>query len=447
MKILMVSELFDPQKNIGAVRVYNFATELAVMGHTVFCVVSENDRIRHLAENDNLHIVYVQDGKIRGKRKNYIEKSVKLKSVNAEQNQDNNSKALASKKSKPSKIMAWMRKTIAQIWFLASEEEWYTRAVEICEELIKREQVSLVLTSYGPVANLLVGLKLKRKYPDIKWVSDMRDPVDSMHQQAAWRLRGWYLQKKMITLSDQVITVCDGITDRFRTFLPKEEKDKVTTIPNGYVQEPILNRPKEDGILKIGYTGQLYTGAKNMRDMSDLFRCIHAMEKETGVELPVQVHYAGGDFERLLVQAQRYKAGKYLVNHGRISKYDALRLQEKCDILCVLTWNTKKEQGVLTGKFPEYLRIRKPILALITGDLENAELSRKITELGIGFSYEYIRSKNDFIILKKWLKECMEKKKSGTAILESVDDKKIENYSYEVLSKKLENILCQLVAY
>src|SRR5699024_6712566 len=145
-------------------------------------------------------------------------------------------------------------------------------------------------------------------------------------------------------------------------------KKKVYTITNGYKEEPILYTPNEDGILKIGYTGQLYNG---IRDMSELFRCVDYIQREKGKSLPIQIHYAGNDSNKLIEQARQYGVEKYIVDHGRVSKFDALRLQEKCDILCVLTWNTKKEQGVLTGKFPEYLRLCKPILAIITGDLEN----------------------------------------------------------------------------
>lgn len=54
MNIIIVSELFHPQKSIGAVRPYNFATELAAMGHKVFCVISANEEMPDSAETCNL---------------------------------------------------------------------------------------------------------------------------------------------------------------------------------------------------------------------------------------------------------------------------------------------------------------------------------------------------------------------------------------------------------
>ena len=50
MNIILVSECFNPQKSIGGVRPYNFATELAAMGHKVFCVVSANEKMEKLDE-------------------------------------------------------------------------------------------------------------------------------------------------------------------------------------------------------------------------------------------------------------------------------------------------------------------------------------------------------------------------------------------------------------
>lgn len=435
MKILIVSKLINPNNNIGAVRVYNFATELAKKGHTVFCVASENDQINCNINSSLFKICYAPIGKIEKKRMNYVS-NVSISSKN------NCKSELYRKKNKNTPVIGWLRKTVAQMWGRFIENEWYRNAVKICMSIISQEEISLVLTSYGPLANLLVGLKLKKDIPQLIWISDMRDPVDSMHQQFLWRVRGAYLQRKMLRYSDRVITVCDGVTNRYKAMLTDNMKKKVYTITNGYKEEPILYTPNEDGILKIGYTGQLYNG---IRDMSELFRCVDYIQREKGKSLPIQIHYAGNDSNKLIEQARQYGVEKYIVDHGRVSKFDALRLQEKCDILCVLTWNTKKEQGVLTGKFPEYLRLCKPILAIITGDLENAELSKRIEELNIGFSYECMKSESDFIKFKIWLENCINNKCLNQPIIDATINRKgIGSYSYKALSQKLEKILMSI---
>lgn len=435
MNIIIVSELFNPQKSIGAVRLYNFATELAAMGHKVFCVISANEEMPDSAETCNLKLFPVPDGSLGMKRTQYEKEADAPSAPKAE-------RTVAAAPVKPSAIQVWLRGTAAQAWVMAAEYERYRNACRICSKIMDQEHIDLLLTSYGPIANLQVGLKMKKKYPRIPWVSDMRDPADSGQLQFFWRQRGAFLQKKMLYRADKVVTVCDGISDRFRAMLPEHARGKVVTITNGYREEPALAIPAEDGVLRIGYTGDLYIGK---RDMSELFRCLWELEQRKGMRLPVEVHHAGPDSGTILEQARKYDCEKYVVAHGSIPKTEALRLQEQCDILCVLTWNTKKEQGVLTGKFFEYLRLRKPILAIITGNLANAELTKRIADLNTGFSYEYVRGNADFLRMKQWLEICMEKKKDNLPLIDEINEPLAQSYSYKEIAKQLEKVLCSLV--
>lgn len=435
MNIIIVSELFHPQKSIGAVRLYNFATELAAMGHKVFCVISANEEMPDSAETCNLKLFPVPDGSLGMKRTQYEKEADAPSAPKAE-------RTVAAAPVKPSAIQVWLRGTAAQAWVMAAEYERYRNACRICSKIMDQEHIDLLLTSYGPIANLQVGLKMKKKYPRIPWVSDMRDPADSGQLQFFWRQRGAFLQKKMLYRADKVVTVCDGISDRFRAMLPEHARGKVVTITNGYREEPALAIPAEDGVLRIGYTGDLYIGK---RDMSELFRCLWELEQRKGMRLPVEVHHAGPDSGTILEQARKYDCEKYVVAHGSIPKTEALRLQEQCDILCVLTWNTKKEQGVLTGKFFEYLRLRKPILAIITGNLANAELTKRIADLNTGFSYEYVRGNADFLRMKQWLEICMEKKKDNLPLIDEINEPLAQSYSYKEIAKQLEKVLCSLV--
>lgn len=430
MNIVIVAKLLNPYTSIGAVRQYNMATELAQMGHTVFCVVSEDLQYESHPDYGSLRLNYIPEGKlgrwITNRRKAAPDKD------------QVQSPAPAPAPRNQSRLNRWLHVLVWQVLHMKAEQEWYHSAAAVCRKLLEEENIDVLMTSYGPISNLLVGLEMKKAFPQIPWVSDIRDPVDSMHYQLVWRLRGAFLQKKMLRRADRVVTVCDGITDRYKTMLPEKQRSKVHTITNGYREEPILCTPAEDGILRIGYTGQLYHGTS---DMSELFRCMHLLEQELGADLPLEVHYAGPGGSTLLSQAEKHNAGKYVVNHGQISKEASLRLQEKCDILCVLTWNTVREQGVLTGKFLEYLRLRKPILAIVTGNLADAELSRRIADLHIGFSYECVRHEEDFPKMKAWLEEALERKRENQPLIGQLDESKIQEYAFANLARQMEQLL------
>ena len=74
--------------------------------------------------------------------------------------------------------------------------------------------------------------------------------------------------------------------------------------------------------------------------------------------------YAGKEGDLFLSQAAEYNLHSYVVDHGQLSRLDALRLQQESDICLLATWNTSFEQGALTGKIFEYFMFKKPILAM-----------------------------------------------------------------------------------
>ena len=427
MKILIVSELLDPQNNIGAVRTFNFSVGLANSGHKVFCVASESEKDSKISEeNNNVRVCYVEYGKLGKKRNNYVVQG------------GSTSGKVTKKPRKHSKIVSLIRRTLAQTWIMLKEFEWKKKALVECSQIIENESIDVVLSSYGPISNLLLGICIKKKYPSIVWISDMRDPADSIHQQWPIRLYGSVLQKKMLRLADVVTTVCDGICEKYVHLMGEKYRNKIFVLPNGYCDSPVCYKPENDGILRVGYTGQLYKGT---RDMSELFRCIKAIELKTKEKPPIQIHYAGSDAGILYKQAEPYDCQDYIVNHGKVSKSDALKLQEQCDVLCVLTWNTKKEQGVLTGKFPEYLRLRKPILAIVIGNLKDAEITQRIAALNIGYSFECINETEGFGKLENWIEECIDNKLAGKMIVKDINEGLVKQYSYDYLVNRLEKVV------
>ena len=196
-------------------------------------------------------------------------------------------------------------------------------------------------------------------------------------------------------------------------------------------------------MLRIGYTGSLYNG---LRKMDAIFDVLSSLEMEFGQEVPVKVCYAGSESGQVLSQAKRYNTEKYVVDYGMVDRKEALHIQEESDILCVLSWNTKNEQGILTGKFPEYLRLRKPVLALIDGDLPCAELTERINELNIGFSFEYMDKNVSNSQLSEWLKNAIYCKRNNIDICSDIKLDMIKEYSYLKLVKRLYDVLTTMLS-
>ena len=53
---------------------------------------------------------------------------------------------------------------------------WNKFAYKKACELIEQEQIDTVITTSPPHSTQLIGLKLKKRFPSIQWIADLRDP-------------------------------------------------------------------------------------------------------------------------------------------------------------------------------------------------------------------------------------------------------------------------------
>lgn len=426
MKILIVSRLFFPNNAIGAVRPTNIAKELSRLGNEVTCVIEGGD-----FSEDWLNAVQLLKvnsgiiGRMRNKHAIAIQKKVSTVSK---------CKSASRQKS----LRARIKYHISQMLYIMDEFEWFINAKKAILMILKTKAIDCIITSYGPISTIWVGQCIKKKKPGIKWLLDLRDPLDSVSQ-VWWRIYcGKKIQKRALKTADYITTVSTSLCERFKDILYEFGRtgSNISVIENGYEHCDALDESQNDGILRLAYTGQLYSGK---RDFSALFEAIDVIERECGL-LALEIHYAGNGYDSILQQAEGHISAKYIINHGLVSRKEAQKIQEKCDIMCVLSWNTEREKGVITGKFPEYLRLKKPILALISGELPNAELSQRIENLNVGFSYEYSDA-SDFEGMLMWLKNAILCKKIGKPILENIDEQGIKEYAYPNLIRKMQDII------
>ena len=138
--------------------------------------------------------------------------------------------------------------------------------------------------------------------------------------------------------------------------------------------------------------------------------------------------YAGSDYPELLNQLGEYGLEKTAVDHGFVSREESIALQKHADALLLLTWNEKKYQGVVPGKLFEYMSIGTvPILALVTGDVENSEVARMITQSQAGFACE-AAVPEQIIELKDYVRRLFGH--------ELHFESKVERYSYKTISEQ-----------
>jgi hypothetical protein len=192
--------------------------------------------------------------------------------------------------------------------------------------------------------------------------------------------------------------------------------------------------------LNFTYTGQLYL---NKSDFSMLFSVLDELIKEGKIDhRHIKIKYAGQSSEYLNYQIRNYKNIKDICeNFGYVSKEKSLELQKQSDILLVFAWNTFEEQGVLTGKFIEYLPNGKPIISLTSGDKPNGELTQMVSNMDLGIACEYCNYDIDKNRLKDYILKQYTLKLNENILFYNGNIEKIKNFHYEKISYKLLNLI------
>jgi hypothetical protein len=256
-----------------------------------------------------------------------------------------------------------------------------------------------------------------------------------------------YFEKDALRRADAITLISEGQSNMFKKSVGIEKfaGNKINVIHNGYEDRIKVNRiTNKTGILNITYTGALYEGK---RDISMLFEAITHLKSENKVDYSrLRIHYAGPSSAEFIHLADSYAITGNIIDHGHVTRQESLNLQWESDILVVLSWNSKKEQGILTGKFMEYLQSSKPLIALTCGNLPGAELTGMVERLKLGIGCEYLNKDVDIIRLKEFLFKHYTSIIHGESVHFEPDSTGIEEFHYPVIFKKFENICNRLVS-
>jgi glycosyltransferase involved in cell wall biosynthesis len=151
-------------------------------------------------------------------------------------------------------------------------------------------------------------------------------------------------------------------------------------IMNGYEGAFVNKSSKVEAViptkLDIVYGGVLYG---YLRDPSVLLK---AVSDNRDLSDFVQLHFYGAERDVVSSLAAKF-TGRVIEQHNRVSKAELAEKYQVASVLLVILGNTDFENGVMTGKFFEYLSFGKPILAIASN---KTELAKIINESGVGLA-------------------------------------------------------------
>lgn len=252
---------------------------------------------------------------------------------------------------------------------------WNKYAYKKACQIIREENITTVITTSPPHSTQLIGLKLKKKFPSITWIADLRDPWTDIYYNKDLYQTSWAKNKNLryecsvLANANHIITVSE---DCARLFSNKVAATlPITVLPNGYDPDdfsspsPIANKGKKVlsyvGVFSPQYRMDVLVGG--LKQIADawsnklLLRFVGVVcdeAKRLLATLPYTIEYV--DY----------------VPHAKAIDYMCA-----ADVLLLCIPDIPNNQGILTGKLFEYLAAQKNILLLGPKDGDAAAIIEK----------------------------------------------------------------------
>jgi glycosyltransferase involved in cell wall biosynthesis len=238
---------------------------------------------------------------------------------------------------------------------------WVKKSVRFLENIIKENNIDTIISTGPPHSMHLIGLKLKRKL-DIPWLADFRDPWANLYYNSDFNYSSIVknihkkLESKVLQQADVITTVSNSLKGEF-----KKSSKNVKVVTNGFDNEVLTdNKNQLDRKFSISYIGLL----PKQSNPDLFFKVLKTLtEKDKDFKKDLQVNFVGDIAKEVISTVKKYQLEDYVSFKGYVSHDEAIKIQQKSQVLLLLIPNVKSNKGILTGKLFEYITTKRPILA------------------------------------------------------------------------------------
>jgi len=303
---------------------------------------------------------------------------------------------------------------------------WNNYAFRKACGLIESEEIQHIITTSPPHSTQLIGLKLKKKYPGIKWIADLRDPWTDIYYYKQFyptiisRAIDLKYEKSVLKKADKLITVGASLKTLFSSKIKGLEK-KCEVITNGYDESDFKEfSDSSPSIFTLTYVGTL----SDIYPIEGLIPALKAMHT-TGKDFILR--FVGTVSEKTRKMLESEIPAKYLEFLPYADHNKAIQYMTGSSLLILIIPLHQSNKSIITGKIFEYLASLKPVLCLGPVDGDAAAII-KLCNAGETFAYYDTGKITEFV--------------TNTSNNKGVPDKSaIKNFSRQNLAKRIAEVL------
>lgn len=260
---------------------------------------------------------------------------------------------------------------------------WTVGAIPSGLRLIRKQRIEIIFSTFPIATAILIGLILHRLTGKL-WVVDLRDSMTEDNypkDPQVRRVRRW-IEKQAIRRASRVIFTSESTLKMYLERYPELSRRNCLLIPNGYDEHDfaslaIRETPVTslDRCLKLLHTGLIYP---EERDPVPFFRAVSRLKNEKVISpSSLSIVFRASGSEELFQK---------IINELNIADLVQLQphipykqsLQECADADGLLLFQAGNCDHQTPAKTYEYLRLRKPILAVTTHTGDTAALLNEI---------------------------------------------------------------------
>lgn len=342
---------------------------------------------------------------------------------------------------KLSKLVFWLDR---RLFFTGSHILWLPFAKRKIDKVMKaagKPQIALV--SLGPPASLKLALYLKAKYK-LPYILDWRDEwinnpeLINMPQIPKATNREHMLEKTALQEASGIVYLSHMMKANFIRRYPFLQEMTSQVIPNGFDEEDfscLTQPPRADSTtLQIHYSGSFY----GVIQPDVLWQAVDELLKEEKID-GQSLHFCIRGHNKPAFVMGNYAHLAHLVSIKPYQDYkENLQESSQADVLLLFIPSGKNKESVFTAKVFDYLRLSKPVLAIVP---PNGIAARLVSDAGIGFiasDAEVEKIKEQILILlKKHQENNLGEIKTNPAVL--------VQYSRENQARQLRELIDRLI--
>ena len=252
-------------------------------------------------------------------------------------------------------------------------------------KIIEREGIQHIVTTSPPHSTQLIGLKLKKKYPYIKWIADLRDPWTDIYYYNQFyptfistAIDRRY-EKSVLDGADKIITVGKSLRELFVTKSPQID-NKTIIITNGYDEEDLKGIRS---VIPLNFTISYVGTLSDAYPIGGFLKAVRELRSD-GKDIYLRFIGAVSPSSRDIIRTTLADSGIEFIPY--VEHPEALRQMLSSNLLLLIIPDHVSNKSIITGKIFEYMATGKPILCL---GPQNGDAACILKEAGSGNTYDY----------------------------------------------------------